>query len=250
MLAKRFTFLMLFFLSVSAYCQKIVFVTEDLPPLQIDNPSGKATGALIEVVELIIKEANIDAEIKVYPWARSYEQTLNTPNTFIFSMLRSKVREDKFHWVGKFFTIRSYLAKLKSREDILVNDIEDAKQYSVGSIRHDLAESYLLNKGFQPEKNLYVSSKYSVLWSMLYSGRTDIAFTNSDVWNHEILASGLDPNKITFVYEIPDISTELYLATNLQTDKSIINKVASSFKSIKDDGRFDKIMAKWNLPVQ
>lgn len=235
---------------MSAYCattSKIKFVTEDLPPLQIENENQSPTGALIELVNLIIKDADIDAEITIYPWARSYEIALNQPNTFIFSMLRSNEREDKFQWIGKLFTIKSYLATLQSNAEIKINTIDDAKRYSVGSIRHDLAESYLLNKGFIPKKNLYVSSKYPTLWSTLYSGRTDLVFTNSIVWRHEIIKASLDPEQIKLVYEIKDFASDLYLAANLTTDKALINKIKNSFAAIKADGRYDNIMTKWQL---
>ncbi|MEW6991827.1 substrate-binding periplasmic protein [Colwelliaceae bacterium 6441] len=227
--------------------QKILFVTEDLPPLQIVKKGQPPTGALVDVVNLIIKEAKLDAAIEIYPWARTYELALKKPNTFIFSMLRSEEREPQFHWLGKLLTIKSYLARLKSRTDIHINNLKEAKNYSVGSIRHDLAESYLLDKGFIPQKNLYLSSKYPVLWNMLYSGRTDIAFTNSIVWRHEIMASKLDPDQLALIFEIPNIASDLYLAASLTTDKNLVEKVKNSFASIKADGRYDKIMAKWQL---
>lgn len=233
--------------SVGANAEKFTFVTEDLPPLQIEHINEKPTGALVDLIELLIQETQLDAEIKIYPWARSYDLAMTTPNTFIFSMLRSEAREKQFHWVGKLFTIRSYLAALKTRNDIIINDIEDAKHYTVGSIRHDLAEDYLLQKGFEPEKNLYVSAKYPVLWNMLYSKRTDIAFTNSIVWKYEIEKAGLNPSKLKLVYEVPDFASDLYLAASLSTNKEVINKLKLGLESIKADGRYDNIMKKWQL---
>jgi len=244
---KLYALILLLFVSNNLSAQKITFVTEDLPPLQIEQQNQAPTGALVELVNLIIKEANLTAEINIYPWARSYELALNNPNIFIFSMLRSEERENKFHWIGKLFTIRSYLASLKSRTDIKISDINDAKHYSVGSIRHDLAESYLLQKGFVPKKNLYVSSKYPILWEMLYSGRTDLAFTNSVIWQHEITQAGLDASQIKLVYEVPDFASELYLAASLSTKPEILNKVKTGLESIKADGRYDRLMTKWQL---
>lgn len=236
---------LVFVFTVSA--NTVRFVTEDLPPLQIENGQHKPSGALVELVELLITESNLNAHIEIYPWARSYELAQTNKNTFIFSMLRSEERENNFHWIGKLFTIRSYLASLKNRDDILVNSVEDAKKYTVGSIRHDLAESYLLKKGFEADKNLYVSSKYPILWNMLYSGRTDIAFTNSIIWQHEIENAGLDSKQLKLIFEIPDFASDLYLAANIEMDKALIEKVKTSLESIKSDGRYDKIIAKWNL---
>lgn len=241
--------MLLLFFCKSTLAQKITFVTEDLPPLQIEHQDQKPSGALVELVNLIIEEANIEASIEIYPWARSYELALKQPNTFIFSMLRSEEREESFQWIGSLFTIRSYLASLKSRSDIKVNHIDDAKNYTVGAIRHYLAESYLQKKGFVLNENLYVSNKYPALWQGLYSGRTDLVFTNSIVWQPNIIKAGLDISQINLIHELPDFASELYLAASLSTDKSIIKKVKNSFISIKADGRYDKIMAKWQLTL-
>lgn len=241
---------LLFFLCVSLVIQakQIIFLTEDLPPFQIQQVEKPPTGAMVEIIRLLIEEAGLDARIEVYPWARSYDLAKNSPNTFIFSMLRSEERERQFQWVGSLYTIKSYLAKLRSRKDITISNINDAKRYSVGTIRHDLAESYLLKKGFKANKNLYASSKYPVLWTMLYSGRTDVAFTNSIVWKQEIKAAGYNPDELTLIYEIPDVASELYLAASLSTEKQLIEKLKNSLISIKIDGRYDKILAKWHLP--
>lgn len=230
-----------------AFSQQIVFVTEDLPPLQIAKDHQPPTGALVEVIQLIAETANIDASIQIYPWARSYELALSQPNTFIFSMLRSEEREKSFKWVGSLFTIKAYLASLKLRKDIVINNMTDAQNYSVGAIRHYLAESYLKRKGFIENKNLYISSKYPTLWTGLYSGRTDLVFTNSIVWRHAILNAGLDISQINLIHEVPDFASELYLAANSNTDQALFDKIKASFETIKADGRYDEIMTKWQL---
>ncbi len=235
-------------LSFYAHSQQVIFFTEDLPPLQIANDEQHNTsGALVELMELVIKESQINGKIQFYPWARSYGLSLEQPNTFIFSMLRSEEREQKFIWIDKLYTIRSYFAALKTRKDIAINSIDDAKQYSVGSIRHDLAEDYLLQKGFTLNKNLYLSSKYSILWEALYSGRVDIAFTNSVIWKHEIIKTGLDASMLSLIFDIPDFASDMYLAANLHTDPELIKKVKNSLTSIKADGRYDKLLEKWHL---
>ena len=251
MLSRLLTIIgLLAIVSSTFYCaadEKIQFVTEDLPPLQIDRGKQPPTGALIELVKLIIADSGIDAKITIFPWARSYELATKKPNTFIFSMLRSDEREAKFIWLGKLFTIQSYFAALKSNTTIQLDHIEQAKQYAVGAIRHDLAENYLLNKGFIHKKNLYVSNKYPALWSQLYTGKTDLVFTNSIIWRHEIMKASFDPAEVELIYEINDFASDLYLAANLATDQAIIEKVKTSFEAIKADGRYQQIMKKWQL---
>lgn len=240
--------LVLFFLFSSlATAQPLRIVSEKLPPLQMIESDGAITGAMVDLINILIQKTSIDANIEVLPWARSYQIALERDNTLIFSMLRGKDRENKFIWVGKLFAINSYLVSLKSKGTFSINSIEDAKQYSVGSIRKDLAESYLRKHGFSEGKNLYLSSDYNVLWQMLYSGRTDLAFTNNILWRYEIEDSQLDPSQIEINYQIPDIASDLYLAASLGTDKKIINQLRKGLEEIKSNGQYQQILQKWHL---
>ncbi len=239
--------LILLCLSFNSHATKLRIVTEDLPPLQLNNHSKPATGAMVELVRLMVKEAKLEATIEVYPWARSYKIAQTEPNTLIFSMFRDASREKLFQWIGKIYAIDSYLVSLKTRQDINISSISNAKKYTVGSIRDDLAENYLISHGFIEKKNLYLSSAYPVLWKMLYNKRTDIAFTNSHTWQHEIERTGLDPNKIKIIYKIPDITSELYIAASLSTDKKIVTRLQAALVQIKSDGRYQHIIAKWQL---
>ncbi len=238
-------FLLLF--SFLANSQPLRIVTEKLPPLQLSQSDGSVTGAMVDIVNLLLQKANIECPIEVLPWARSYQIALERKNTLIFSMLRGKDREDKFIWIGKLFAIDSYLVALKGSGTFNINSIEDAKKYSVGSIRKDLAESYLRKNGFTEDDNLYLNSNYNVLWQMLYSGRTDLAFTNSILWKYEIEDSQLDPEQIEIIYQIPDIAADLYIAASIGTDKKVIEQFKSILKEIKSNGQYQQIMQKWHL---
>lgn len=240
--------LALFFLLPSlAVSQTLRIVTERLPPLQVIQSDGAITGAMVDIMNLLLQKTDMDTNIEVLPWARSYQIALERDNTLIFSMLRGKDRENKFIWVGKLFAINSYLVALKSNDTFQIDSIDDAKQYSVGSIRKDLAESYLHKHGFSEGKNLYLSSDYKVLWQMLYNGRTDLAFTNSILWKYEIADLQLDPSQVKISYQIPDIASDLYLAASLGTDKKIIHQLRKGLAEIKSNGQYQQILQKWHL---
>lgn len=229
------------------HAKQLLVVTEDLPPLQVTQEDGKIGGAMVDIVTLLLEEAQIDYHLQMYPWARTYDIALKQDNALIFSILRSESREKDFHWIGQIYTLKSYLVGLKDNSKIKINNLDDAKQYAVGTIRDDLAETYLKEKGFAEDKNLYISSKYTRLWQMLYNGRTTLAFTNSTVWPHEIKTAGLDPSKIAIHYEIPDISTKLYIAANKNLDEQTVSKLKHALTRIKSDGRHQAILDKWKI---
>jgi len=244
---KAFLFTFILLLSFATASQPLRVVTENLPPLQILNHDGSTSGAMVEVVKLVLKKANIDTKIEILPWARSYQIASEPSNALIFSMFRDESREKKFQWIGKLVTTKSYLVALKAKKNINITSIEEAKKYSVGSIRKDLAEHYLKENGFIENKNLYLSGDYKVLWHMLYSGRTDLAFTNGILWQHELKDSGLDSSKIKFVYPVPNFASQLYLAASLDVDKSVIERIKAALSMIKSNGEYQEILRKWNI---
>jgi len=240
-------FIFILLLAATVSSQSLRVVTEDLPPLQILQKDGQITGVMVEVVETLLKKAAIDGKVEIFPWARSYQIAQDYENTLIFSMFRDESREQKFQWLGKLLTLNSYLVALKSSKNFSINTIADAKQYSVGSVREDLAEHYLKEHGFVENENLYLSSDYKVLWHMLYSGRTDLAFTNDILWQHELEGTGLGPSKIKFVYQIPNFAADLYLAASLDIDKVTIERLKSALSQMKADGEYQAILRKWNI---
>ena len=244
----RIVVIMCLFLFISSsYAQPLRIVTEKLPPLQFIQEDGVLTGAMVEVIDLLLKRTKIKADIEVLPWARSYQMALERENTLIFSLMKGEGREDKFIWVGKIYAMDSLLVALKSDKDFGINSIEDAKKYSVGSIRKDFVELYLRRHGFIENKNLYLNSDYNVLWHMLFKERTDLAATNNILWRYELEDSNLDPDQIRIIYKIPNIATDLYLGASLGTDKNIINQLKKELNTIKSNGQYQQILKKWQL---
>ncbi len=243
----KITLFILSCFSTLTFAQRLHIVSEEIPPLQMLDEKKNASGAMVEIVKGMLRKAQLKAEIKFYPWARSYQLALNEKNTLIFSLFRDKKREKKFQWIGKLYTLNSYLATLKSRPEIKIDSLATAKTYSVGTIRGDLAESYLLENNFTLNENLFISSKYDVLWELLYSGRIDAAFTNSILWQYELEAIGLDPKLLQLNYKVPNFASDLYIAASLTTDKKIVSALSTALHKMKADGSYQKILTKWQM---
>ena len=92
----------------------------------------------------ILKHSGIKKfEIQWYPWARAYRIAQNEKNTAIFSILRSKEREELFDWACKLFEINIWVYRLKKREDIKIDKIEDLKDYKITVWRNDFRHLFL-----------------------------------------------------------------------------------------------------------
>ena len=97
----------------SVLCKELTVLTENLPPLNyVEN--GMLVGPSVEIVKEIQRRVGSDEQIQVYPWARAYKMALADENVILFGMTYTKVREDKFKWVGPLATKRDILVAKKS----------------------------------------------------------------------------------------------------------------------------------------
>ena len=94
-------FLFILFLApiFSENTQNLLIMTGEFPPLTY-SIDGKASGPSVEIVNYIQKELGTNYPIVFYPWSRGYEIVQKTKNSVLFSMTKTKDRENKFKWVG------------------------------------------------------------------------------------------------------------------------------------------------------
>lgn len=124
------------------YPVQLTIYCEDDPPFQI-NKNGQLTGLTAEVVQEIQKRVGNKDKIEVVPWARGYQALETQANTVLFSVSRTKERNDLFQWVGPVNEI-SYGLYAKSDTKIKLNNFEDAKKLkSIGVYINDIRDQYL-----------------------------------------------------------------------------------------------------------
>lgn len=224
----------------------LLFVSEDLPPYHFKDESGQPKGAFVDIVNAVATEAKIDYSIEIYPFSRAFHMLKNKPNVLMFSLLRSPRREEQFVWLGKVFHNSAFLVGLKGNNPKLTS-IEQAKHYTVGTIRGYYSEGYLKRAGFKEDKNLSLSVKYQHLWRMLFNNRIDYVLTNTLSLNTELNQLNFKVEDIEQTLELTDFPNELYLAGNLTLAPSKAKALRQAFKTIKANGEHQKILKKWGL---
>ena len=126
---------------------ELTILTENLPPLNYLK-DGVLVGPSVEIVKEIQRRVGSHEEIKVYPWARAYKMALEDENVVLFGTTHTKVRHDKFEWVGPLATKRDILVA-KRGSGIKISSLEDAKKVKrIGTLRDDTREQYLKLNGF------------------------------------------------------------------------------------------------------
>jgi len=244
---QTFVTLILACFSLISHANQLRFVAEDLPPFHFLDANKKPTGALVEVIEALMIRTKLSAKIELMPFARSYDLALNKENIFMFSLMKSVDRKEHFQWVGQVYKSKAFLVGLRSRTDININNLEQAKSFVVGTIRDYYSEKYLKKSGFSTEKNLHLSVNYKHMWGMLFGQHLDFILTNFVAVYSEMKSIGLNKKDIKTFVELHDFPGALFIATRLTTSDKTVATLTNALQQIKADGTYKKIMDKWRL---
>ena len=124
--------------------------------------------------------------------------------------------------LAKYLKSKAFLVGLRSRSDININNIEEAKSFVVGTIRGYHSEKYLKKSGFTEQNNLHLSVNYKHMWSMLFGQRVDFILTNFVAIDREMKSIGFDKKDIKTYVELHDFPGDLFIATGLSTPDHIV----------------------------
>lgn len=230
-----------FLISVQpAMSAELTILTENLPPLNYLK-DGVLVGPSVETVKEIQRRVGSHEEIKVYPWARAYKMALEDENVVLFGTTYTKVRHDKFKWIGPLATKRDILV-VKKGSGIKINSLEDAKKVNrIGTLRDDTRERLLKRLGFtnlEPVSDEQKNAKKLVL------GRIDLWTYKKPGLKTVCELAGVDYNEIEEVYHLRKI--DLMIAFSKKTSDSIVQNWSNAFNEMLADGTIMQIRKKWN----
>ncbi len=212
-------------------------VSEDFPPFNFQQ-DGVTKGLASEVVTAVLKEAKLSANVNFYPWARAYMLALHQRNHLIYSIARIPEREELFYWVGSISPYQTSFYKLKSRSDIKINSLEDAKRYLIGVSLADVTTVYLQEKGFS---RLQMVPDDTQNLHKLTAGRVDIIAYEENSFLHKVREQNLNPQDYERVFRVQDLTDELYMALSRNSDLMLFTKLRKSLKRIKENGVYEGI---------
>jgi polar amino acid transport system substrate-binding protein len=162
-------------------------------------------------------------------------------NVLIYLIARTPEREPLFKWVGEIMRIDYHFYKLKERKDIVVPDLQSAKNYSVGVLREDVRYQYLRTQGFT---KLVVSGLNIDNFRKLLNQQVQLVpMPESDVVmlcrEAKVDFAGLEQ-----VYTLDTMATGLYMAYSQSTSDDIVVRTRAAFDSLKAEGVVKQLMQK------
>lgn len=189
------------------------------------------TGVSVDTIKSLWKEMAVDEQqIKVVPWARGYNNTLNNDNSVLFTMAKTQERESLFKWVGPIYFAEHLLI---GQADFAhkVETIEDAHQFSVAAIHNDISEITLREQDFSDEKIVLITHLRQAIL-MLKHGRVDLIIVSRSSLNALLNDQNLSMSDVKIVYSVNKVGN--YFAFNKNTPDVLIEKFQQAFDRISD----------------
>ncbi|NDI85348.1 substrate-binding periplasmic protein [Undibacterium crateris] len=243
LLISRFLLITLLGASCHAHSAELTIVTEHLPPLSYEE-HGVVTGYSTEIVNAILRNANLQAPIQVLPWARAYQLAQTQANTLIFSMTRTKEREQEFVWIGPVSPRQIHLYKLKSRKDIQIRAPADMRAYKIGLVREMASSKELIRNVAIEDKHIDYAPTVDSNMKKFLLGRVDLIVSQD--WSAAYLMKtlGRHPDELESVLLL-DNKHQYYLAMQKDTDPALLQRIRQSFEKVQQSGLMERLRIKY-----
>lgn len=217
--------------SIGAQQHKLQVLTENFPPYQVVRNGELVSGISTDIVDQMLKMAELESQTIVLPWARAYQRVRKQPNTLIYSMYRTTEREKLFQWIGLLHTVDTQMYISSHNDSVNISSLEDALNYNAVAVRKSATAEYLREIGFIENANLLLVNDYQSVWTMLYRGRA--AFTYSEPPNPALLNN--TSIRTTDFTPLPFFSAkrDLYVAASLEMDKLIVERLKKALQKVQ-----------------
>lgn len=215
-----------------------IYSEEDFMPFNYYDDMFNFKGFSVEIVEEILREAKFKhTNIKVMPWARAYHLTQKQPNSLLFTMYRTPLREDIFKWVGPISTSRIVLIAKKDRK-------LDENNYSVASVRSSASLQAIQSKNISEDRLLQLND-IDLGLILLNKERVD-AWAVSEITAERLIKKHEFNPEDFYIKEVLS-ENEMFFAFNKDTPDSTINYFAEKLDALKKSGFINHLMQKYDL---
>jgi polar amino acid transport system substrate-binding protein len=223
---------------LAAHGTPLQVVTEDSSYSYIEN--GKVAGAASAIVEATLKLSGLnDYQIALYPWARSYDLALRQPNVLIYPIVRTVERENVFKWAAEFDHINQQFYTLRDRQDVVINNLSEAMKYTVGVVRDDSRQEYLVSKGFT---RLVISPNNLDNLRKLLNGQVAIIPMPEREARQQCKELGIAFDSLKSVYQVDELTRSLYIAFSASTPDDTVARFSKAFRTLKANGTVAKLL--------
>ncbi|WP_129973453.1 MULTISPECIES: ABC transporter substrate-binding protein [unclassified Pseudomonas] len=236
---KRFAACLLSMLALTATAADLQLLTDNHPPLHFMQ-GNQLAGFGVDVVKALATQTGDRIHLQQVPLLRALRMASDTPDTGVFTVLRTDDRDDRYQWVGPLIEVET---ALYARDNLQppVHSLREADHLGQITVpRKWLVYSYLQG---QDLNNLYGVETPEQMMRLFSLGRTD--FVVSDTWSKAALAreQGMEPGRLQ--YQIPLMKQNTYIAFSPQTDPKQVARWQQALDTLRADGRLEQLRQRW-----
>lgn len=243
-------FTLLFCLSGALFAAAPLRVVTELSPPHQTMHNGDVAGLSTALVKAVLTEANLDTQIEMYPWARSLRIARSQPNVLIYNIARTAPREAEFHWIGTVAAYQFGFVALKHRNDIRIEKLQDASAFTIAVQRDDLSANFLMDNGFKLGQQLVLAADITESWQLLINGKVDLVIDDQAALADMAASLELPESYIHFVYAIPELAQQTWLAANIQTPAELVTKLKLAHDKVATTTLYHQVMTSTYHPQQ
>ena len=151
--------------------QHLTIISDSSPPLGYVK-DGEIVGVTVDLIKLLLERTGIEGKFVMYPWSRAYRIAQEEKDILIYQLTYTEERARLFQLIGPIVSSTDCLWKLKSRKDIVVKNLEDAKRYRIGVVKDYFVYTYLIQNGFEDGRNLEPIHDDDLNFKKLVSGES------------------------------------------------------------------------------
>jgi polar amino acid transport system substrate-binding protein len=220
----------------------LVVATEN--PLLQYTEKGQFKGPSIEILKALLTESKLTADIQLMPWARAFSLAKKERNTLILSIIRTPVRENQFHWIGKVSELALVFISLSDKPENKVSNDQQAKNKKIAIIRDSNGHKELVTRGFEVGKNLYLVATLEQMFTLFINNRVDLVYVDPNMIEKFIQEKKLKNVGINFNPITSHHHRESYIAASKNTDIKLLNKLKRAMEKIKQTEKYAELVAR------
>jgi polar amino acid transport system substrate-binding protein len=224
----------------AAWAEKLTLTTEDYPPFNVKgDASHPISGISTDIVRELMKRADINIDITMYPWQRALSIASSDSDACVYSTVRTAKREPLYKWVGPL-TSDDWALFAPADSKIVLKNLEEAHAYKLGGYQGDAAGDFMVSHKF----NVDVADSDKFNPQKLMAGRIDLWIAGMRTGPFVARREGVSNIKPVLTFgEAKDY--QMYLACNKAVSDETINRLNSILKQMRSDGSIAKIHAKY-----
>lgn len=226
-------------IGTSATAEPLKLVTEDYPPYAY-RENGAFKGTSIDQVHLMMKATGLAHTVEMMPWARALALAEKQPDHCVFTAAHNAERDQHFKWVEPLLSGRTLLIR-KAGSPINPKDLDEARQYLVGTTRNDFTADLLKAKDF---RKVDLATDFNLTLKKLMLGRVDLMPIAEDYYL-KLRKDGTEIEKVLV------LSEQIYsLACNKAVPDGEIARMQAALDAMIADGTQAKIFRQYGLDVE